>query len=176
MEGITLKIREWRILGDRFVTSAAFQIGIVIEIIDDSDFSRARKKTDERPNCMWENNNKRNARGDRKGARRIVEVEMHNWMKAWWTAEPRGSSYDWEGAECYNFKPDSHALFSVGVQVLSLSLSSLLSLFRALRAHLWRKRGKVSPPHSLSHLLFISLYFCPLTLRSPIVSNLQFVE
>lgn len=37
---------------------------IVIEIIDDSDFSRARKG-DERPSCMWENNNKRCARGDR---------------------------------------------------------------------------------------------------------------
>jgi len=53
-------------------------------------------------------------------------------MKAWRT-EPRGSSYDWEGVECYNFKPDSHALFSIEVQALVLSLSfslfSLLSLF-----------------------------------------------
>lgn len=43
------------------MTSVAFQIGIVIEIIDDSDFSRARKT--ERPSCMWENNNKRNVAG-----------------------------------------------------------------------------------------------------------------
>lgn len=54
---------------------------------------------------------------------------MHNWMKAWRT-EPRGSSCDWEGAECYNFKPDSHALFSVEIwRSLSLSLSLIFYTF-----------------------------------------------
>lgn len=140
--------------------SAALRIGIVIEIIDDNDFSRARKG-DRRPACgkIIIRGAPAGIGGLGKGAMRIVEVEMHNWMKAWWTAGPRGSSYDWEGAECYNFKPDSHALFSA-----SLSLFLLSSDFSASFVRIFGEGGGergchlfiLSSPFHLAVFLFSS--------------------
>lgn len=88
---------------------------------------------------------------------------MHNWMKAWWTAEPRGSSYNWEGAECYNFKPDSHALFSAKVHRQALSFSSPQPFLRPSRASLKRARGGVTSSFSFSSR---SISLLQLTLRS----------